>query len=75
MSNYVCICMYVKNYIKCGRTFEMFTVAFGKSTMNRTQVQLCYNRFRDGREDVNDVFCPGRPSTSTVDEDIRITIH
>ena len=32
----------------------MLTVAFGESTMNRTQVQLRYKRFKKGREDVND---------------------
>ena len=30
----------------------MVTVAFGESTMSRTQVQLWYNRFKEGREDV-----------------------
>ena len=30
----------VKNKIKFARTFKMFTVAFGESTMSRTQVQL-----------------------------------
>ena len=29
-------------------------VVLGKSTMSRTQVQLRYNRFNEGREDVND---------------------
>ena len=32
----------------------MSTVAFGESTMSRTQVQLWYNRFKEGREEVND---------------------
>ena len=32
----------------------MLIVAFGEVTMNRTQVQLWYNRFKKGREDVND---------------------
>ena len=32
----------------------MWTVAFGESTMSRTQVQLRYNRFKKGRKDVND---------------------
>ena len=31
--------------------------------MSRTQVQLCYNRFKEGR--------PERPSTSTTDENIE----
>ena len=33
--------------------------------MSRKQVQLWYNRFKEGREDVNDNARPGRPSTST----------
>ena len=40
-------------------------------TMNRTQVQLWYNRFNEGREDVNDDARSGRRSTSTIDENIE----
>ena len=32
----------------------MLTVAFGKSTTSRSQVQWWYNWFKKGREDVND---------------------
>ena len=32
----------------------MLTVDFGEFAMNRTQVQLWYNRFTEGRENVND---------------------
>ena len=49
-----CIKFCIKNEIKCERTFEMLTVAFGESTMSRTQVQLRCNRFKEGREDIND---------------------
>ena len=49
----------------------MLTVAFGEFAMSRIQVQLCYNRFKEGREDVNDDARPGRPSTSTTDENIE----
>ena len=49
----------------------MLTVAFGESTMSRTQVQVWYNRFKEGREDVNDDACPGSPNTSTTDENIE----
>ena len=35
-------------------TIEMLTVAFSKSTMSRTQVQLWYNQFKEGREDVTE---------------------
>ena len=53
------------------RTFEIFTVAFGGSTISRTQVLLWYNRFKEGREDVNGDASPGHPSTSTTDEIIE----
>ena len=72
-----CIPTYVDNIshlkilIKCARTFEMLTVVFGESTMSRTQVQLFYNRFREGLEDVNDDTHPGRPSTLTTYENIE----
>ena len=39
--------------------------------MSRTQVQLWYNRFREGREDIKSDARPGRPSTSTTDENIE----
>ena len=49
----------------------MLIVAFGESTMSRTQVQLWYNQFKESREDVNDDPRLGRPSTSTTDENIE----
>ena len=43
-----------KNEIKCEGTFELLTVAFGESTMSKTQVSIVwYNRFKKGPEDVN----------------------
>ena len=50
--------------------FQMLTLAFGESTKGRKRVQLWYNRFKEGREDVNDYVSPGSPSTST-DENIE----
>ena len=47
------------------------TPTFGESAMCRTQVQLRYNRFKKGWEDVNDDARPGRLSTSTTDENIK----
>ena len=50
----------------------MLIVAFGVwSTMSRTQVQLQYNRFKEGQKDVNENARPGRKSTSTTDEHIE----
>ena len=46
-------------------------MTFGESTMSRTQVpQVWYNRFKEGKEDVNDDARPGRPSSSATDENI-----
>ena len=44
---------------------------FGEPAMNRTQVQLWYNRFNEGREDINDDSRPDRLSTSTTDDNIK----
>ena len=52
-------------------TFEMLTVAFGKSTMSRTQIQLFYNRFKEYREDANDGARPSLLSTSTTYKNIE----
>ena len=66
-----CIKFSARNEIKCARIFEMLTVAFQESIMSRTQVQLFYKRFKEGRQDVNDDLRPGSPSTSTNDENVE----
>ena len=43
---------------------------FGESIMNRTQVELWSNQFKEGREDGNDDARPDHPTTSTTDENI-----
>ena len=55
----------------CKRTFKMLIVAFDESAMSKTQGHLWYNQFKEGREDVNEDTRPGRPSTSTTDENIK----
>ena len=52
----------------------MLTVAFRESTMSRTQVQLWYNRFKEGREDVNGDAHPGLLRALTTDENIEAVI-
>ena len=52
------------NQRNCARIFQILTVTFGESAISRTQDQLWYNRFKEGREDSNDDAHPGRPSTS-----------
>ena len=49
---------------------------FVESTISRTQVQLWYNLFKEGRENdahvnVNDYTRPSRPSTSTTDINVE----
>ena len=63
-----CIKFCVRIEIKYARTCEMLTVVFGESTISRTHVHLWYNRFKEGREDVNDDARPGLPSNLTADE-------
>ena len=49
----------------------MLPVAFGESSITGRQVQLYYNCFKEDREDVNDDARPGRPRTSTTNENIE----
>ena len=49
----------------------MLAVAFDESTTSRTQIQLWYNGFKEGREDVNDYASPGSQSTSTTNGNIE----
>ena len=49
-------------------------MAFDKYTISRTQVQLSHNRFKEGREDINDDARTGRLSTQITDENIEVTV-
>ncbi|UYV68052.1 hypothetical protein LAZ67_5002912 [Cordylochernes scorpioides] len=66
-----CIIFCVKNEIKCADAFRMLTVAYGEDTLDRSNVYRWYKMFSEGREDVNDEECAGRPSTSTTDGKIN----
>ena len=71
-----CIQFCVKNEMKCAKT-----AAFGESTMSRTQVQLWYNRFKEGREDarpesikaVKKMIVDNRRITREVADDVGIS--
>ena len=53
----------------------MLTAAFGELTMSRTQVQLWYNRFKEGQEDVNDdARWPSTSATAKNIEAVKKTI-
>ncbi|XP_025262232.1 protein GVQW3-like [Camponotus floridanus] len=49
----------------------MLTAAFGESTLSKKNVYKWYKLFTEGREDVNDDARPGRPSTSTTDDNVE----
>lgn len=49
----------------------MLNIAFGESAMSKTRVYEWYKRFQEGREDVEYDERPGRPSTSTTDENVE----
>lgn len=63
----VCIKFCVKNG---GTTLKMLEKSFGNDTLKKTVVYQWYERFRSGRESVNDDERSGRPSTSKTDENI-----
>ena len=49
----------------------MLTEAYVESAMSKTKVYEWYKRFQHRREDVEDDERPGRPSTSTTDENVE----
>ncbi|UYV84877.1 hypothetical protein LAZ67_X003845 [Cordylochernes scorpioides] len=71
MDQRTCIKFCVKNEIKCADAFRMLTVAYGKVTLDRSNVYRWYKMFSVGREDVSDEERAGRPSTSTTDDNIN----
>ena len=50
---------------------EILTKACGESAISNKRVYEWYKRFQDGREDVEDDESPGRPSTSTTNENVE----
>ena len=49
----------------------MLATAFGNSTLNKKNVHNCNKLFTEDQENVNDEAHPGRPSTSTTDENVK----
>ena len=49
----------------------MLRKAYDESAMSRRRVYEWYKRFQDGREDDEDDERHGRPSTSTIDENME----
>ena len=55
----------LRNEISVAETFRMLQKAFGDLTMSQKNLYKWYNDFKEGREPVDDLEYPGRPSTST----------
>ena len=68
MDQRICIKFCVENVIKCSETLEMLKVAYGECTVSQKSVCKWYMLFTEGRKEVNDDARPGRPSTSTTNE-------
>ncbi|KAG5345301.1 SETMR methyltransferase, partial [Acromyrmex heyeri] len=65
-----CIKFCCKNEIKCSDTLKMLQKCYGDDTLSKTQVYQWYERFKSGREAVEDDARPGRPSTLKTDENV-----
>jgi hypothetical protein len=65
----------VKCLVKLNKTptecFRMLTEAYGADCMSRARVFEWHKRFSDGRGDVEDDECPGRPCTSKTNENVE----
>ncbi|KYN19486.1 hypothetical protein ALC57_08179 [Trachymyrmex cornetzi] len=61
----------LRNEISAAETFRMLQKAFGESTMSQKNVYKWYKDFSEGRERVDDLERPGRPSTSTNQQHVK----
>ena len=60
----------LQNEISVAETFRILQMAFSDLTMSQRNVYKWYKNFKVGRERVNDLERPGRPSTSTDEQHI-----
>ena len=67
----VCIKFCVKNGFNGAQTLKMLEKCFGNDTLTRSNVFRWHERFRSGRESVEDDERSGRPSTAKTDENIN----
>ena len=67
----VCIKFCVKNGFNGGQTLEMLEKCFDNDTLMRSNIFCWHERFRSGRESVENDERSGRPSTAKTDENIN----
>lgn len=60
--------IFLENEINCSSELKMLAVTFGEPTMSKTRVYEQYRRFKGNREDIK---LSGRPSTSTIDSNVK----
>ena len=53
-------------------TFASLTEAYGDATLSRTMVFKWHKAFKEGRENVEDDPCSGRPISSTNDQNVEM---
>ena len=65
----------VKFCVKLGKstteTYHLLKKVYGDECLSRTQVFEWFKRFKEGREEIGDDQCPGRPSTSKTEANIE----
>ena len=61
----------LRNEIAVAETFRILQKVFGDLTMSQKNVYKWYKDFKEGRERVDDLEHPGRPSTSTVEQQVN----
>ncbi|CAK9827766.1 Mariner Mos1 transposase [Anthophora retusa] len=67
----VCLKFCFSNKISCAEALKMLAVAYGDSTISKTQAYEWYKKLKDGRTVVDDLPRSGRPSTSVTDENVE----
>ena len=61
----------MRNEILVAETFRMLQKAFVDLTISQKNVHKWYKDFKEGRERLDALECPGRPSTSTDEQHIN----
>ena len=61
----------LRNEISVAETFRMLKKAFGDLTMSQKNVYKWYKDLKEGRERLDDLERPGRPSTSTDEQHVN----
>ena len=61
----------LRNKISVAETFRMLQKAVGDLTMSQKNVSKWYKDFKEGRERIDNLERPGRPSTSTDEQNVN----